>query len=398
MTPKSSSSLICHKVGQFDFSNTIVWGLIALFIAPKPHLNRPKPLYDNEQLMKLSILNLVPVRANQNYSEAMASMITLAQFAENIGIERYWIAEHHNTKNLASSATSLLIQHTLANTKTLKVGSGGVMLPNHAPYVVAEQYGTLETLYPNRVELGLGRAPGTDGRTALALRRGRREFDFPTEIAELRSYFDDTGAVSAYPSAGLDIPFYILGSSTESAYLAAKLGLPYAFASHFAPRMLEMAVEIYHTNFKPSKYLDKPYVIVGVNAIVADTDERARELATTQTQFFINVVTNAQKNLQPPKASNDEVWRDFQRDKQSAGGVHFGPVDLDTLPIYSQERAVVEDMTACSLIGSPASVAYQLNALRDKVQFDEIMAVSYIYDEGEQMKSYELLKGVVDKV
>ena len=211
--------------------------------------------------MKLSILNLAPVREGQTYLQAVDSMVNLAKHAERIGIERYWIAEHHNMKNLVSSATALLIQHTLANTKTLRVGSGGVMLPNHSPYVVAEQYGTLETLYPNRVELGLGRAPGTDMQTAAALRRGRNSLDFPAEIAELRGYFKDCNPVSAYPSAGLNIPFYILGSSTESAYLAAELGLPYAFASHFAPRMMEMAVEIYRKNFKPSTYLAEPYVI-----------------------------------------------------------------------------------------------------------------------------------------
>ncbi|MFW2176286.1 MULTISPECIES: LLM class flavin-dependent oxidoreductase [unclassified Moraxella] len=344
--------------------------------------------------MQLSILNLVPVRQGQNYNQAMQSMITLAQFAEKIGIERYWIAEHHNMKNLASSATALLIQHTLANTQTLKVGSGGVMLPNHAPYVVAEQYGTLETLYPNRVEMGLGRAPGTDMRTAQALRRGRQTFDFATEIAELRGYFDDCNPVSAYPSAGLNVPFYILGSSTESAYLAAELGLPYAFASHFAPRMLEMAVQIYRNNFKPSKHLAEPYVIVGVNAIVADTDDEAKMLATTQTQFFLNVVTNAQQAMQPPMANAEDVWKNHTHATQKP---HFGPVDLDTLPIYSQERAVVEQMTACSLIGSPQSVAYQLQSLRDKVQFDEIMAVSYIFDEEKQLKSYQLLKDIVDK-
>ena len=232
--------------------------------------------------MKLSILNLAPVREGQTYLQAVESMVNLAKHAENIGIERYWIAEHHNMKNLVSSATALLIQHTLANTKTLRVGSGGVMLPNHSPYVVAEQYGTLETLYPNRVELGLGRAPGTDMQTAAALRRGRNSLDFPAEIAELRGYFKDCNPVSAYPSAGLNIPFYILGSSTESAYLAAELGLPYAFASHFAPRMMEMAVEIYRKNFKPSTYLAEPYVILGVNAIIAKTDKEARQLATTQ--------------------------------------------------------------------------------------------------------------------
>lgn len=344
--------------------------------------------------MKLSILNLVPVREGQNYTQAVDSMINLAKHAESIGIERYWIAEHHNMKNLVSSATALLIQHTLANTKTLRVGSGGVMLPNHAPYVVAEQYGTLETLYPNRVELGLGRAPGTDMRTAAALRRGRDSLDFPAEIAELRGYFEDCNPVSAYPSAGLNVPFYILGSSTESAYLAAELGLPYAFASHFAPRMMEMAVEIYRKHFKPSAQLAEPYVILGVNAIVAENDEEAARLATTQTQFFLNVVTNAQQNLQPPMASDNEVWKSQLHAQHKP---HFGPVDFDDIPLYNQERAVVEQMTACSLIGSSENVAFQLKQLREKVHFDEIMAVSYIFDEQKQAQSYSMLKAIVDQ-
>ena len=345
--------------------------------------------------MKLSILNLVPVREGQNYQQAMAAMVALAQYAESIGIERYWIAEHHNMKNLASSATSLLIQHTLAHTQTLRVGSGGVMLPNHSPYVVAEQYGTLETLYPGRVELGLGRAPGTDMRTARALRRGQNALDFPAEIAELRGYFDNSNPVSAYPSAGLNVPFYILGSSTESAYLAAELGLPYAFASHFAPRMLEMAVNIYRQQFKPSAHLAQPYVIVGVNAIVAASDEEAARLATTQTRFFLNVVTNAQQNLQPPLASDEDVWANHA---QAQRPPHFGPVDFQHIALHNQERAVVEQMTACSLIGSPASVAQQLDQLRAAVPFDEMMAVSYIFDEQQQMQSYQLLKEVVDEV
>jgi len=328
--------------------------------------------------MKLSILNLAPVREGQTYLQAVESMVNLAKHAENIGIERYWIAEHHNMKNLVSSATALLIQHTLANTKTLRVGSGGVMLPNHSPYVVAEQYGT----------------PGTDMQTAVALRRGRNSLDFPAEIAELRGYFKDSNPVSAYPSAGLNIPFYILGSSTESAYLAAELGLPYAFASHFAPRMMEMAVEIYRKNFKPSTYLAEPYVILGVNAIVAETDKEARQLATTQTLFFLNVVTNAQQNLQPPMASEEDVWKAQMHAQEKP---HFGPVDFEEIPIYNQERAVVEQMTACSLIGSPESVDFQLKQLRERVHFDEIMAVSYIFDEQKQAQSYTMLKAIVDK-
>lgn len=343
--------------------------------------------------MKLSILNLVPVREGQCYQQAIASMVKLAQYAESIGIERYWIAEHHNMKNLTSSATALLIQHTLANTHTLRVGSGGVMLPNHSPYIVAEQYGTLETLYPGRVDLGLGRAPGTDMKTAAALRRGRYDFDFPSDIAELRGYFKNTNAVSAYPAAGLNIPFYILGSSTESAFLAAELGLPYAFAAHFAPRMMEMAVAIYRQNFQPSPYLAKPYVILGANVIVADTDDEAKYLATTQTQFFLNVVTHAQQNMQPPVASEEVLWTQYTASKEP---VHFGPVDLQTIPIYHQERAAVEQMTSCSLIGSPQTVAFRLTQLRKQIHFDEMMAVSYIFDEALQAKSYGMFKTIVD--
>ncbi|MEE3683585.1 LLM class flavin-dependent oxidoreductase [Actinobacillus pleuropneumoniae] len=342
--------------------------------------------------MQLSILNLVPVREGQDYAQAMQSMVKLAQLAEELDLARYWIAEHHNMKNLASSATTLLIQHTLANTKKIAVGSGGVMLPNHSPYIVAEQYGTLATLYPNRVQLGLGRAPGTDMRTANALRRGAKHLEFPDEIAELRGYFQNTNPVSAYPAAGLDIPFYILGSSTESAYLAAELGLPYAFASHFAPRMMMEAVEIYRRYFKPSDYLAKPYVIMGVNAIVADSDAEAQSLATTQTQFFINVVTNAQQNLQPPMANDAEVWQNFNRTENE---LHFGPVDLNEIPIYHQEKAVVKQMTACTLVGSPATVKAQLTQLTKQVEIDEIMAVTYIYDEQKQAKSYRLLKEIV---
>ncbi|QIW15064.1 luciferase [Pasteurellaceae bacterium RH1A] len=344
--------------------------------------------------MKVSILDLVPRRQGETYQAAMHSMVELAQYAESIGIERYWIAEHHNTKNLASSATQLLIQQALAHTQSLRVGSGGVMLPNHSPYIVAEQYGTLETLFPGRVELGLGRAPGTDMQTARALRRDRLEADFADEIAELRGYFDNTNPVSAYPAAGLNLPFYILGSSAASAYLAAELGLPYAFASHFAPRMLEMAVEIYRSHFKPSAHLAQPYVIMGANVIVAESDEEAQKLATTTTQFFLNVVTNAQEPLKPPVASNDEIWLKRQK---AQGLPHFGPVDFHDIPIYSQERAVVEQMLGCSLIGSPESVAAQLTDWRGRVAFDEVMAVSYIFDKAKQRESYRLFKEIMDK-
>lgn len=346
-------------------------------------------------MTNLSILNLVPIREGQTAKQAVDSMVKLATHAENIGIERYWIAEHHNMKNLASSATQLLIQHALSHTEKLRVGSGGVMLPNHSPYIVAEQYGTLETLYPNRVELGLGRAPGTDMRTATALRRNAQSLPFPDEISELKGYFDGTNPVSAYPAQGLNVPFYILGSSPESAYLAAERGLPYAFASHFAPRFMDDAIRIYRSYFKPSDVLDKPYVILGVNAIVAETDEEAAQLATTQTQFFLNVVTNAQQNLQPPLESDDKVWENFVKAEIVP---HFGQVAFEQNALYRQEKTVVRQMTECSLIGSPQSVEQQLKALKARVEIDEIMAVSYIFDEQKQQQSYTWLKQITDKV
>ncbi|MCQ9327936.1 LLM class flavin-dependent oxidoreductase [Pelistega suis] len=326
--------------------------------------------------MKLSILNLVPLREGQDYRQAIESMVSLAKLAESLGVERYWIAEHHNMPNLASSATQLLIQHTLANTSTLKVGSGGVMLPNHAPYLVAEQYGTLATLYPGRVQLGLGRAPGTDMRTARALRRGAIHPEFIDDLLELRGYFENTNPVSAYPAAGLEIPFYILGSSTDSAYLAAELGLPYAFASHFAPEMMEEAVAIYRRLFKPSKHLEKPYVILGANAILADTHEQAQQLATTYMLFALGILRNARRKLHEPFASIEELW--------------------ETFSVSPQEQAWLAQRSEYAFIGTPATVAFRLEQLQKQVEFDELMAVSYIFDEEKQHYSYSLLKNVVD--
>ncbi len=326
--------------------------------------------------MKLSILNLVPLREGQDYRQAIEAMVSLAKLAESLGVERYWIAEHHNMPNLASSATQLLIQHTLANTSTLKVGSGGVMLPNHAPYLVAEQYGTLATLYPGRVQLGLGRAPGTDMRTARALRRGAIHPEFIDDLLELRGYFENTNPVSAYPAAGLEIPFYILGSSTDSAYLAAELGLPYAFASHFAPEMMEEAVAIYRRLFKPSKHLEKPYVILGANAILADTHEQAQQLATTYMLFALGILRNARRKLHEPFASLEELW--------------------ETFSVSPQEQAWLAQRSEYAFIGTPATVAFRLEQLQKQVEFDELMAVSYIFDEEKQHYSYSLLKNVVD--
>lgn len=322
----------------------------------------------------LSILNLAPFRDGETFAHAVDNLVDLAKLAEHLGYTRYWIAEHHNMPYLASSATSLLIQRVLENTRTIRVGSGGVMLPNHSPFIVAEQYGTLASLYPDRVDLGLGRAPGTDPATARAIRRHQDDFamSFPNDIKELQFYFSDDGhdKVRAYPAKGLNVPLYILGSSPESAYLAAELGLPYAFASHFAPRFLTQAVEIYRREFQPSKSLDAPKVIVGLNAIVADTDEEAHLLASTSIQFFLNVVTAQSSGMKPPVT------------------------DIERL-IPSHILSMAKSMMACHVIGSPKSVKAQLETLQNKIHADEFMAVSYIYDKDKQAYSYELLADIV---
>lgn len=317
---------------------------------------------------ELSVLNLVPVRQGQTPAQAVESMVRLAQDAERMGYLRYWIAEHHNAASLVSSATQVLIGHTLAHTERIRVGSGGVMLPNHSPLMVAEQYGTLDTLYPGRVDLGLGRAPGTDQLTAAALRRNGHDaaFHFPDEVRQLQRYFgpeDAQGFVRAFPGVGREVPLYILGSSTESAYLAAELGLPYAFAAHFAPRMLEAALAIYRREFRPSAVLKQPYVIVALNVIAAGSDEEAEWLATSQQQFFLNVVRNSRRPLPPPVESMDGIWTE-------------------------SEAAMAQQMLACSLIGGPQRLAEQYAALEQRLQADEWMAVSYIYDEHKQTDSY----------
>ncbi|WP_218654325.1 LLM class flavin-dependent oxidoreductase [Streptococcus pluranimalium] len=345
--------------------------------------------------MKLSVLNLAPLREGQGFKEAMDDLVDLAQKVEGMGYERYWIAEHHNSKTIASSATQLLIQRTLNQTKTIRVGSGGVMLPNHTPYIVAEQYGTLETLYPNRVDLGLGRAPGTDQQTARAIRRtDNLNPHFEEDIMELQGYFADTLPVHAYPAAGLDVPLYILGSSTDSAHLAAKLGLPYVFAAHFAPRMLMEAVAIYRREFKPSETLAEPYVILCANVIMADTDEEAQRLATTQTMSFAGIVTNRAQKLQPPKDSDEAVWEAIL---PSGEVPHFGPVAFKAQLSHTRIKQAVSQMIACTFVGDKASVAAQIKAMQKQVSFDELMAHSNIFDQEAQAHSYQLLADVVDQ-
>lgn len=325
----------------------------------------------------VSVLNLAPIREGQTAKQAIDSMVELAQAVEKMGYQRYWIAEHHNTSTLVSSATSILIKHTLEHTNKIQVGSGGIMLPNHSPLIVAEQFGTMATIYPNRVELGLGRAPGTDMKTANALRRSKADsvYTFPEDVQALLTYFgpeDQQGYVKAHPGVGTNIPIYILGSSTDSAYLAASLGLPYVFASHFAPRYMEEAISIYRRRFQPSEYLDKPYMMVCLNVIAAETDEEAQYLSTTMQQFFLNVVRGTQNPLRPPVENLDELWSPM-------------------------EKEMALSMSNVTMIGSKDTVREQLTRFQEFYAVDEIMAVSYIFDPEKQKRSYEILKEVVDE-
>ncbi len=325
----------------------------------------------------VSVLNLVPIREGQDGKAAIESMVDLAQATEKMGYSRYWIAEHHNTSTLVSSATSILIKHTLEHTEKIRVGSGGIMLPNHSPLVVAEQFGTMATIYPNRLDLGLGRAPGTDMMTASALRRSQNDsvYTFPDDVNALLTYFgpiEKQDYVKAYPGVETNIPIYILGSSTDSAYLAAKLGLPYVFASHFAPRYMEEAISIYRSRFQPSEYLDKPYMMVCLNVIAADSDKEARREQTTMQQFFLNVVRGTQNPLRPPVESMENIWQ-------------------------PHEKEMALSMSSVTLLGSKESIREQLTGFQEKYNVDEIMAVSYIFDPEKQKRSYEILKEVVDE-
>lgn len=324
----------------------------------------------------LSVLNLAPIREGHDAKQAIDALVDLAQAVEEMGYTRYWIAEHHNTPTLVSSATSILIKHTLEHTHHIRVGSGGVMLPNHSPLVVAEQFGTMATIYPNRLDLGLGRAPGTDMMTASALRRSKNDsvYTFPDDVQALLTYLgpeEQQGYVRAYPGVGTNIPIYILGSSTDSAYLAASLGLPYVFASHFAPRYMEEAISIYRSRFQPSEYLDQPYMMVCLNVIAAETDEEAQFLSTTAEQFFLNVVRNSRMPLQPPVENLDHIWN-------------------------SMEKEAAASMFRLTFLGSKETVQEQLTRFQEKYNVDEIMAVSYIYDPEKQKRSYEILKEIVD--
>jgi luciferase family oxidoreductase group 1 len=325
-----------------------------------------------------SVLDLAPIALGTTPADTFRHSLDLAQQVEQLGYTRFWLSEHHNMASVASSAPVVLIGYIAGGTTTLRVGSGGIMLPNHAPLVVAEQLGTLATLYPGRIDLGLGRAPGSDQVTAQAIRGSRfgGAQDFPRDIQQLQTYFsaaNSTGQVRAIPGEGLEIPMWILGSSTDSAYLAAALGLPYAFASHFAPTQLLAALDIYRQNFRPSAALAEPYVMACVNVVAADTDAEAQWLSTSLKQFMLGVIKGKPAPLPPPVESMAALWEPAQ-------------------------QYAVEQMLAYSFIGSAASLQPRLQRFIEQTQVDEVMAVTNVFEHGARVHSYQVLADVLRQI
>jgi luciferase family oxidoreductase group 1 len=324
-------------------------------------------------MIPISILDLVPVIVGETPREALPKSLDLARHAEALGYTRYWVAEHHNMTGIASAATSVVIGYLASGTKSIRLGSGGIMLPNHSPLVIAEQFGTLESLYPGRIDLGLGRAPGTDPRTMRALRRASVGADsFPEDVLELMLLLGEVKPgqpVRAVPGAGTQVPIWILGSSTFGAELAAALGLPYAFASHFAPESLFEALEIYRRKFKPSKQLDQPFAMVGVNIVAADTDEEARRLFTTVQQSFTNLVRGTGGKLQPPVDDIEQYWTPAEKNQASR-------------------------MLKYSIVGSAETVRKDLESLVAVTKADELMIVCHLHDHAARIRSYEIVAEV----
>ena len=323
-------------------------------------------------MIPLSVLDLAPIRRGDTAADALRNTLDLARHCEDWGYRRYWLAEHHNMTGIASAATSVVIGYVAGGTRTIRVGAGGVMLPNHSPLVIAEQFGTLESLYPGRIDLGLGRAPGTDMVTLRALRRDPHAAEtFPDDVLELQALFGPVQPGQAYravPGAGLNVPLWILGSSLYGAQLAAHLGLPYAFASHFAPDALMQALAIYRERFRPSAQLDRPHAMVGINVVAADTDDEARRLFTTIQQRFTDMMRNARGQLSPPIDDIESYWT-------------------------PAEKAQVSRMLACSFVGSPGTVRRELERFVETTGADELMAASAIHDHAARLRSYELLAG-----
>lgn len=318
---------------------------------------------------RFSVLDLAPVRMGGTIAEAFHNTLDLAQHAERWGFNRFWIAEHHNMPGVASAATSILIGYVAAQTSTLRVGSGGVMLPNHAPLVIAEQFGTLESLYPGRIDLGVGRAPGSDGIAAHALRYDTVEENFPKQVAELLAYLAPAKMgqrLVAFPGAGTNVPVWLLGSSTYSAQLAAALGLPFAFASHFAPALLIEAIEVYRESFQPSPYLDRPYVMAGVPLVAAETDAQAARLATSSLQRHVNLIRRQPIFVPPPLENMDGVWSEA-------------------------EQFLVESRMSAAVIGGPNTVRDKLAQFLESTAADELIFTSDLYDHALRLRSFEIV-------
>lgn len=326
-------------------------------------------------MVQLSVLDLAYIGEGFTPADALANALDLAQHVEAAGFARFWLAEHHNLAGIASAATAVCICHVAGGTKTIRVGAGGIMLPNHSPIVIAEQFGTLATLFPGRIDLGLGRAPGTDQRTLKALRRGPDASEyFPQDVVELQALLgppQENQAIHAIPGEDTNVPLWILGSSLFGAQLAAMLGLPYAFASHFAPQALMQAVSVYRERFKPSPQLTKPYVMVGCNAIVSDTEDEAMRLFTTPQQQFTRMVRGARGQLPPPVDDIESFWSPTEKEQASA-------------------------MLACSFYGSPATIKAKLAPLIEATGADELMVVAAIWDHQARVRSFELLAQAMD--
>ncbi|MER8825251.1 LLM class flavin-dependent oxidoreductase [Mesorhizobium sp. M0938] len=322
----------------------------------------------------LSVLDLSPIVEGSNASQSLANSLDLARHAERLGYKRYWLAEHHNMPGIASAATSVVIAHVAGGTRTIRVGAGGIMLPNHSPLVIAEQFGTLNALHPGRIDLGLGRAPGTDMGTARALRRNldAGADSFPQDVVELMGYFqpaEDGQRIRAVPGEGEKVPIWILGSSLYGAQLAAMLGLPYAFASHFAPAELDHALEIYRSRFQPSEQLDKPYVMLGLNVFAAPSDAEARLLFTSLQQAFVNLRTGRAGRLPPPVEG-------YER-------------DLDPMA-----KTMLSQALSCAVVGAPETVRQGIDAFVQRTGADELMVTAQIYDHAARVRSFEILADV----
>lgn len=317
------------------------------------------------------MLDLAYVREGETLNQTFKNTLENAKFVDELGYSRYWLSEHHNMQNVASAATSILIGYVAGATKKIKIGSGGIMLPNHTTLSIAEQFGTLEALYPNRIDLGLGRAPGTDQLTASILRRGDNfmNYDFEAEIKNLQQYFSSENKeskVRAIPGEGANVPLYILGSSTDSAFLAAKLGLPYAFAGHFAPQQFYNAVEIYRSQFQPSEFLEEPYTIACVNVIAANTDEEAHYLSMSMYQGFLNIITDKRQPIVSPEKTQLEL-------------------------ASPEQKYMLKGMTALSFIGSKGALSQSFDEFIFESKIDEIMVSSNIFDQKAKRKSYQIV-------